>query len=52
MREPSQKAEWEDEYETEAEYDFSEGILNPFADSVSSFETEQERSMFRDIHSG
>lgn len=32
MREASSKAAWEDDYEMEAEYDFSDGIPNPFAD--------------------
>jgi hypothetical protein len=36
MREASSKQAWEDDYEMEAEYDFSDGIPNPFAEMALS----------------
>jgi len=36
MTETSKKAEWEDGYEMEAEYDFSDGIPNPLAEGAFS----------------
>jgi hypothetical protein len=46
MTEISKKAAWEDGYEMEAEYDFSDGIPNPFAELAS--QPAREESEMRD----
>jgi hypothetical protein len=51
MSEATPKANWEDSYEMEAEYDFSKGVPNPYAKLAAGRIVELEEdvhSMFQD----